>query len=176
MIDRGKNYKCIISSNCHKVRDHVKNFSSDIYKYPLYNTSGNPYSYFSSKPHINQYDKKVIMSNSGKLVPLYDDGKLGTTQDSMYILVDTQKEGEIIIKNMNSNLYKMIIDICQWGNFRTESKLIEYFKFPTEDSDNFFDLSFDERTYIDNYFENTDLMDILLCDTYTNEIVNLLAL
>lgn len=45
----------------------------------LYNTSGNPYGYYSSKPHKYQYIKKVILSNSGKLKPFYDEGIYGTT-------------------------------------------------------------------------------------------------
>jgi hypothetical protein len=51
---------------------------TDEYIYPLYNTSGNPYGYFSSKKHIDQDKKKVILSCSGKLSPKYDDGYYGT--------------------------------------------------------------------------------------------------
>ena len=126
----GKQYECIISSNCHKTRPHVKKGKDNVYQYPLFNTSGNPYEYFSSKPHKHQYSKKIILSNSGKLSPLYDDGKLGTTQDSMYILVDTQEEGTIIINTINSKLFTFLIHICQWGNFRNEASLFTYFKYP----------------------------------------------
>ena len=127
----GAEYECIISSDCHKTRSHVKKGKSDKYKYPLFNTSGNPYEYFSSRPHKYQNSKKVILSNSGKLLPFYDDGILGTTQDSMFILVDDKKEGEMLVNTINSKLFKFLIQICQWGNFRNEASLFSYLKYPT---------------------------------------------
>ena len=42
------------------------------------------------------------MSCSGKLSPIYDDGKLGTTQDSMYFLVETNEEGQLLVDILNS--------------------------------------------------------------------------
>ena len=126
----GKNYECIISSDCHKTRPHVKQIHDDMYKYPLFNTSGNPFDYYSSKPHKHQKYKKVILSNSGKLNPFYDEGIYGCTQDSMYILVDSKIEGNIIVNTLNSKLFIFLIKICQWGNFRNESKLFSYFKYP----------------------------------------------
>lgn len=129
----GKEYVCIMNSDCHKVRPHVKQINDEVFKYPLFNTSGNPYSYFSSREHKNQYDNKVILSNSGKLGAFYDDGKLGTTQDSMYILVKNKKEGECLVNTLNSTLFKFLIEIMQWSNFRNEAKLFSYFKYPNTD-------------------------------------------
>jgi hypothetical protein len=126
----GIQYNCIISSDCHKTRPHVKKYNDEIYKYPLFNTSGNPFGYFSSKQHKNQYSKKIILSNSGKLAPFYDDGILGTTQDSMYILVNSKKEANVLITSLNSTLFTFIIKICQWGNFRNEASLFTYLKYP----------------------------------------------
>jgi len=126
----GKQYECIISSDCHKIRPHVKKNKNDTFKYPLFNTSGNPYDYYSSKPHKNQYSKKIILSNSGKLSPFYDNGKLGTTQDSMYLLVNSKKEGGVILDALNSNLFKFFIQICKWGNFRNEAPLFTFLKYP----------------------------------------------
>ena len=126
----GKEYKCIISSDCHKTRKHVNKGKTDIYKYSLYNTSGNPFDYYSSKEHINQFSKKVILSNSGKLSPFYDNGKFGTTQDSMYILVNSSREGRILVNTLDSKLFRFLIQTCQWGNFRNEVSLFSYFKYP----------------------------------------------
>ena len=146
----GKQYECIISSDCHKTRSHVKKNETEKYKYPLFNTSGNPYEYFSSKEHINQYYKKIILSNSGKLLPFYDDGKLGTTQDSMYILVVSKEEAEIIINTINSELFIFLIQICQWGNFRNEASLFTYFKYPDINIIN--DLKIDDN-FINKYYK-----------------------
>ena len=129
---KGKNHICIISSDCHKIRPHVKNIKDEIYKYPLYNTSGNPF-ILSFKPHKHQYHKKVIISNSGKLSPFYDAGKYGTTQDSVQILVTDDKEGNQLVEMLNSSLYTFLVKICSWGNFRNESSLFSYLKYPIID-------------------------------------------
>jgi adenine-specific DNA-methyltransferase len=126
---KGESRKCIINSDCHKITKHV-NLKSDIFIYPLYNTSGNPFKYFSSKPHKDQYIKKVLMSNSGKLKPFYDKGDYGTTQDAMYFVVNNEIEGLNMVKILNSILYKFLMKICQWSNFRNESSLLSYLKYP----------------------------------------------
>ncbi len=152
----GKKYECIISSDCHKVRTHVKNEQNSIFKYKLFNTSGNPFGFYSSKPHKHQTCKKVILSNSGKLAPFYDNGELGTTQDSMYILVNSENEGNVIINAINSELFTFIIGICQWGNFRNEAGLFSYLKYPDCNKinkltiDKYYKLSNDEINEINN--------------------------
>jgi hypothetical protein len=115
----------------------------------LFNTSGNPYEYFSSKAHKHQYSKKIILSNSGKLSPFYDDGSLGTTQDSMYILVNSKEEGKTIINTINSKLFTYLIQICQWGNFRNEASLFTYFKYPDFNSSN----NIIDDIFINNYYK-----------------------
>ena len=140
----GKKYECIISSDCHKTRPHVNKGKNNEFKYPLFNTSGNPYEYYSSKAHKNQNSKKIILSNSGKLSPFYDNGILGTTQDSMYILVNSEEEGNIIINTINSELFTFLIQICQWGNFRNEASLFTYFKY--------IDINIINQNTIDNEF------------------------
>lgn len=146
----GKQYECIISSDCHKTRSHVNKGETKIFKYPLYNTSGNPFEYFSSREHKHQNHKKVILSNSGKLSPFYDNGNYGTTQDSMYILVNTKEEGENIVNTLNSKLFIYLIKICQWGNFRNEVLLFSYFKYP-EITNNIIN-----NEYINNYYKLTN--------------------
>lgn len=154
----GETRNCIINSYCHKIREHVihKDDKKDEHIYPLYNTSGNPYDYFSSKKHIDQDKKKVIMSCSGNLSPFYDNGKYGTTQDSMYIIVNNDIEGQQLIKILNSQLYVFLTKICQWGNFRNEQKVFSYLKYPkitdteidNEYVNNFFKLSENEINII----------------------------
>lgn len=128
----GISRNCIINSYCHKIREHVRHIDNktDAHIYPLYNTSGNPYDYFSSKKHFDQDKKKVILSCSGKLSPIYDSGKYGTTQDSMYFIVNSDVEGQQLVNVLNSKLYVFLTKICQWGNFRNEQKLFSYLKYP----------------------------------------------
>ena len=163
ILKYGENRNCIINSFCHKIREHVSHIDdkTDKHIYPLYNTSGNPYCYFSLKKHFDQDKKKVIMSCSGKLSPVYDNGKYGTTQDSMYIIVNNDIEGNGLVKILNSDLYVFLNKICQWGNFRNEQKIYEYIKFPpitNEKIDNdyinqFFKLSKNEIKCIDKIIE-----------------------
>lgn len=129
-ISNGKHYKVHLSCELHAyTKKHLISKDQDeLYKYPLFNTSAQGY-IWSKKAHTYQFYKKVIMSNSGKLNPFYDDGILGTTQNSMFILVDSKKEALHIINLLTSERYTFIISICQWGLFRTERKLIEYFGF-----------------------------------------------
>jgi len=153
LMNTGKSYKCIISSDCHKNQPHVGLLNKK-FKFPLYNTSANPFIYGASRPHINQYDKKVILSNSGKLEPFYDDGVYGTTQDSMYILVDTKTEGNNIVNALNTNLFKFIIKICKWSNYRNEVKLFSILKYPTIRVTNntinkYYNITYDEEEYLE---------------------------
>jgi len=151
ILTYGENRNCIINSYCHKIREHVnhKDNKTEEHIYPLYNTSGNPYDYFSSKKHIDQDKKKVIMSCSGKLAPFYDDGKYGTTQDSMYFIVDSDLEGQQLVKILNTKLYVFLTKICQWGNFRNEQKVFSYLKYPKIS-----DIKIDD-VYINKYFNLT---------------------
>lgn len=129
-IHFGKHYKCHLSCELHAyTKKHlISKSKTKEHIFPLVNTSSQPY-LWSKQAHSNQYKKKVILSNSGKLNPFFDNGELGTTQNSMYILVDSKKNAKHIISLLTSNKYTRMIKICQWGLFRTEQKLIEYFGF-----------------------------------------------
>lgn len=154
---------CVSTSDCHKVRNHVQKGENAIFKYPLYNTSGNPFGLFSSKEHKDQTKHKVLMSSSGKLSPFYDNGIYGTTQDSMYFLVNDENEGKFMVGILNTKLYVFLINICHWGNFRNEPLLLSYLKYPLWNNLNniqnmndfvfkYYDLSVDEIKVIDEYY------------------------
>lgn len=125
---RGKHYECIISCYLHAYtkRDKLSKESTDIFSYPIYNTSANPW-VWSSIPHIHQHTPKVIMSTSGKLKPFYDAGEYGTTQNSMFIVVESEREARHIIKRLDE--LSDLLKLCQWGLFRTERTLISLLGF-----------------------------------------------
>jgi len=154
----GIKYECIINSDCHKTRKHVNNKKTNKYIYPLFNTTGNPFTYFSSRPHKHQYKKKVLMSNSGNLSPFYDNGKYGTTQDSMYFLVKNSNEGKKMVKILNSKLYTFLLNICKWSNFRNDANLLSCLKYPIQldiitnkNIFKFFKLNNNECEFIEKY-------------------------
>lgn len=145
-------YECVLNSDCHKVRSHVNEGKTKIFKYKLYNTSGKMFSHFSSRRHKDQTKQKVIMSNSGKLKPFYDKGEYGTTQDSMYILTKNKDEANRIIDALNSRLFSVMIDVCKWGNFRNEKALISWLKYPHKDVQclyRYFKLTDDEKSFVE---------------------------
>jgi hypothetical protein len=122
--------ECVITSDCHKTRPHVNKGQTEVCKYPLYNTSGNPWMYFSSRPHKAQYTKKVVLSNSGSLAPFYDDGTVGTTQDSMYFPVESADQGAVIVMYLQHPITIAVMRMCQWSNFRNEAALFSWLSYP----------------------------------------------
>ena len=129
-LSKGHRHKVILSCELHAyTKKHlISKTKSRDFRYPLVNTSAQGHVYSKVK-HSYQNHKKVILSNSGNLSPFYDDGVLGTTQNSMFILVKNQEEGENIVEKLKSEKYQTMIKICQWGLFRTERALVEYFGF-----------------------------------------------
>ena len=89
------------------------------FNFPLADTSAkykNGQWLWASEKHPYQDIKKVIISESGYLGPMYDNGTLGTTEHSFIIPVSTQKEGERIVELLDSKLYKFVMKVCRWGS------------------------------------------------------------
>lgn len=72
---------------------------------------------FSSKQCKNQKDNKVLMSESGYLKPIYDDGVLGVGGHCFCYLVRDREEGQRVIKLLNSKLYKFYIQANKWSGY-----------------------------------------------------------
>lgn len=89
----------------HSHRDHVSEKKTEEFEYVLRNTKPNKNLRWASKKHPVQHEKKVLLTRSGKIRPEYDDGERGTTQSSLYILVDDEKEGNYIVSLLQSDLY-----------------------------------------------------------------------
>jgi len=107
---------------CQDVKDSV-------YKYPIANLPTRPVVY-SRKDNFNRLLSKVIMYGSHYLHPFYDDGTLGTAQDTYWIEVTSKKEADYIIALLNSNLYKFVVAVCKWGGFRTYHQLVSWLPYP----------------------------------------------
>lgn len=129
-MSNGKKYNCIISCYLHSYtkRDLLSKQKTDIFTYPIFNTSSQSL-LWCKIPHKYQFEKKVIMSNSGKLNPFFDNGILGLTQNGMFIIVNNEDEAKNIILKLNSKQYTYLLNICQWGMFRTEKDLISFLSF-----------------------------------------------
>ena len=104
-----------------KRRYYVSKTRSEVFIYPIQATGTQVV--YSSKPCKNQYNKKVIMSESGYLRPFYDNGVLGVGGHCFSCLVDNQEEGEYIINLLNSPLYTFYIEINKWSGFHHKKVL-----------------------------------------------------
>jgi hypothetical protein len=68
---------------------------------------------------------------------------------TMYFIVDSELEGQQLVKILNTKLYVFLTKICQWGNFRNEQKVFSYLKYPKIS-----DIKIDDE-YINKYFNLT---------------------
>lgn len=113
---------------------------------------------WSKRAHPNQYKKKVIYSNNEVILPFYDSGKFGVTQQGLYCLVANEKEGNRICRFLVSKLVRYIIAASKWSMFRTEYETFRYIPKPFELPENFtdadiytyFKLTADEIRLIEN--------------------------
>jgi hypothetical protein len=82
------------------------------YKYPIKDTKKNT-DLCSSIKHSLQDKNKIIMSRSGNLEPIYDNGIYGITENLLYLL--TNKKNYINI--LNSKLFNFIFEICKSSGY-----------------------------------------------------------
>ncbi len=87
------------------------------HKYELFHTSSNDSSRWTDTPHTCQYVKKIIFSLSGYFKPFYDDGSLGVTHIGLWIPVNDNIQGEILISILKSKLYTFIIEQSKYSGF-----------------------------------------------------------
>lgn len=86
---------------------------------------GNPEFVYDKKPQPYYQQKKVIFKEGGNFYPYYDDGKYGVTDNSMYILVDSEEEGHAIVEFLNSEEANTYREACQLsGGFRTVCSML----------------------------------------------------
>jgi hypothetical protein len=110
-------------------------------------------SYASIPEYINQ--QKVIMTfkagyEKGRLFAFYSSDKIGTTANSMYMLVDSKAEGERIAKFLNSDVITFLLKITQYSappNHINEFKILNQLKVPKSMND--YELSEDELGVIE---------------------------
>lgn len=91
---------------------------SDKYPYKVYNTGTQiRYSKFKTK---NYDKKKVIISGSGNLNPIFEDGDAATANNTLYMIVKDNEEGKKIVNLLESMLYKFILYHSKYSGFFTK--------------------------------------------------------
>jgi hypothetical protein len=134
------------------------------HKYPIFHT--NAQTLFSSKENFFSKYKKILISQSSKFEPFYDDA-MGFTQNVSAIIVSSNKEGEHIIKILRSKLYSFLLKCIRYSTNITIYYL-DFFPYPKdlpynftdEDLYKYFKLSQNEINYINNVDSKTKDNDI----------------
>ena len=103
--------------------------------YPIRHTTKNN-NLCSSIKHPLADKKKILMNKPSELEPIFDNGKLGFTQNQIYYLTNNKKYVDVL----NSKLFRFIFTICKWSGFNSE-------------------LVFKDMPYIDNITNDEDIYD-----------------
>ena len=147
--------------------DWVSIKENSTHKYPIFHT--NTQTLFSSKENFFSKYKKILISQSSKFEPFYDDS-MGFTQNVSAIIVSSKKEGDYIIKLLHSKLYSFFLKCIRYSTNITIYYL-DFFPYPKDmaydftDDDlyKYFKLTQNEINYINNI------------DTKPNDIVKIQA-
>jgi hypothetical protein len=101
---------------------------------------------------------KVILSFNEKQYP-FDDylGKYGMSQITYGIPIKSEREGDAIVKAINSDTFREIIAATKWNIFNTEWRMFKYFK---KDFYKYFqDKPYSKREIINNSDSEDDSID-----------------
>jgi hypothetical protein len=72
---------------------------------------------WASRELRDEKAKKVVFTTSGYLKAFYDEGTIGVSNTSRYILVDSKEKGEVLASLLNSSLYQFIMETAKWNGF-----------------------------------------------------------
>jgi len=157
---------------------------TESHKFPFVNstciTNGAVIKY-SAKAHPAQKLQKVIFANNEVIVPFYDPGYFGTTQQGLYQLVADRYEGITLCKWLQSRLMQYMVGACKWSMFRTEYEMFAHVpfiraRFETDrDIYAYFDLSREEIARIEAWSHARDFgkcAQVLLDPRETNSTIS----
>jgi hypothetical protein len=96
-------------------KDNVSLQQDDEYVYPIKHTSSK--TFYSKVEHPIQNTMKVIISDSGYLSPIFDNGEYGVTQHSPYMKVKSVEEGVKIVNFLNSEKIQELLKLTKKSGF-----------------------------------------------------------
>ena len=92
---------------------------------------------YASVPEYINKDKVIMTYNGGyekgRLFSFYSDGKMGTTNNSMYMLTKSKAQGDKLVKFFNSDIITFLMKITQYSaspNHKNEFKILNQLKMP----------------------------------------------
>ena len=125
--------KIIYSSSIYETRKpYVKESKSERFKYPIVhsiNQDGLVFWYTDDKTKGHFGVSKVLLNFNRHQYPVNDyNGKYGMSQITFGIPITSKKQGDDIVKAMNTDAFKEIIKATKWGAFQTDWRMFKYFK------------------------------------------------
>jgi nucleoside-triphosphatase THEP1 len=115
-----------------KRKPYVKEEKTGKYKYPIVhsmNKKGIIFSYTDDKSRGHFGQSKVLLGLGRNQYPVNDyDGKYGMSLLTFGIPISSKKQGDDIVKAINSSEFKEIIKATKWTSFQTDWRMFKYFK------------------------------------------------
>jgi hypothetical protein len=113
-------------------KPYVKEQKTETYKYPIVhsiNKKGIIFSYTDQKTRGHFGTSKVILGLGRNQYPVNDyDGKYGMSLLTFGIPITSKKQGDDIVRAINTNEFKEIIKATKWTAFQTDWRMFKYFK------------------------------------------------
>ena len=105
---------------------------TETYKYPVVHSitqDGLVFWYTNDKSKGHFGIPKVLLNFNENQYPVNDyEGKYGMSQITFGIPITSKKQGDDIVKAINSPKFKEIIKATKWGAFQTDWRMFKYFK------------------------------------------------
>jgi hypothetical protein len=105
---------------------------NSVFKYPVISsiTNGNKLNFrYSDNKNKGHFGVSKVIINGGRFPYPYNDyeGKYGMTQNLFGIPIKTKKQGDDIVKAVNSEDFNSILKATKWATYAIDYKLFKYF-------------------------------------------------
>jgi adenine-specific DNA-methyltransferase len=131
MTDENNGIDVIYSSSIYDTRK-LKNNKTEEFKYPVVhsiNQDGMVFWYTDDKTKGHFGKPKVLLNFNEQQYPVNDyEGKYGMSQITFGIPINSKKQGDDIIKAINTDEFKEIIKATKWAAFQTDWRMFKYLK------------------------------------------------
>jgi hypothetical protein len=132
MTNEEDGIKIIYDTTYHTQKSIIKQTKTENYKYPIVhsiNQDGLVFWYTDDKTKGHFGVPKVLLNFNRHQYPVNDyEGEYGMSQITFGIPITSKKQGDDIVKAINTNEFKEIIKATKWGAFQTDWRMFKYFK------------------------------------------------
>lgn len=97
------------NSFCHSQQAKVSKEKNEQFKFPVKHGNGNNSMLYSHTLHPVAVNNKVLFHKSGAIVPVYDAGKLGVSEDVFFMEVNSANEGGNLCAYLESKIVKFLM-------------------------------------------------------------------